>query len=46
MSQGKGYWMAMAVLAAAPTFGSSVFSSSALAQAAPAENAAPTAAMP
>ena len=46
MSQGKGYWMAMAALAGALTFGSGVsFSSSALAQTAPApaENAAPTA---
>ena len=45
MSQGKGYWMAMAALASALTFGSGVFSSSVLAQTAPApaENAAPTA---
>ena len=45
MAQGKGYWMAMAALAGALTFGSGVFSSSVLAQTAPAaaENAAPTA---
>jgi hypothetical protein len=50
MSQGKGYWMAMAATAAALTFGAGVFSSGVLAQtatptptAAPAENAAPTA---
>jgi hypothetical protein len=50
MSQGKGYWMAIAATAVALTFGSGVFSSGVLAQtatptpaAAPAENAAPTA---
>jgi hypothetical protein len=43
MSQGKGYWMAMAALAGALTFGSGVLSSGVLAQTAPAENAAPTA---
>ena len=48
MSQGKGYWMAMAALAGALAFGSAVtFSSGVLAQSAPAptpaENAAPTA---
>ena len=46
MSQGKGYWMAMAALVGALAFGSGVlFSSSVLAQTAPApvENAAPTA---
>jgi hypothetical protein len=49
MSQGKGYWMAMAALAGALAFGSGVlaFSSGVLAQTAPApapaENAAPTA---
>jgi hypothetical protein len=43
MSQGKGYWMAMAALAAALTFGTGLFSSGVLAQTAPAENAAPTA---
>ena len=49
MSQGKGYWIAMAALAGALAFGSGVlaFSSGVLAQTAPApapaENAAPTA---
>jgi hypothetical protein len=46
MSQGKGYWMAMAALAGTLTFGSAaLFSSSVLAQTAPApaENAAATA---
>ena len=44
MSQGKGYWMALAALAGALTFGSGVLAQTAPAPApAPAENAAPTA---
>lgn len=45
MSQGKGYWMAMAALAGAMAFGSGVLAQTAApaSTSAPAENAAPTA---
>ena len=44
MSQGKGYWMALAALASVLAFGSGVLAQTAPAPApAPAENAAPTA---
>src|SRR5258708_5827327 len=43
MSQGKGYWMAVATLAGALAFGSGVLAQTATPTPAPAENAAPTA---